>query len=223
MGPQGAGMRAGAAGEGEGCVNPFVPAQAGTPLPFFVRPLGSRLRGNERCACHPSFSNAICIWESRAGARHRPYYRRRGGAVFHSPPQRGLLFVPRQKCRGDGAPQGALSVRAFAARAPFAKGARPAALHRGFSVPGAVLPGGMQGRPFGLPLSGGLPPAFDPAHVQPFKAAGLSAGGRLARASRGVLARHTRGRRTCPTSRSPLEAPLIGQVKQPWRMILAEL
>jgi len=47
--------------------------------------------------------------------------------------------------------------------------ARPAALHRGFFVPGAVASGrDKRGRRPWCPLSGGLPPAFVPAASSPF-------------------------------------------------------
>jgi len=52
----------------------------------------------------------------------------------------------------------------FEARAPLAKSARPAALHRGFSVPGAVASGrGAGGAAFGSPYPGGFRrPSFPP-------------------------------------------------------------
>jgi len=125
---------------------------------------------------------------ARQAKRHRPCSWRRGVRRILSPPRAGPFFCPRargrggvdprQKCRGDGAPHGASNRSAprkqadavcvprlrFEARAPLAKGARPAALHRGFSVPGAVASGrDAGGARYEHPLSGRLPPPFVPA------------------------------------------------------------
>jgi hypothetical protein len=136
-----------------------------------------------------------------AGVRHRPCSLRPGVGRLptrlspgtSSPPENAegterrkapLKSAPRKQVYAVCATHLRLAARARLCARRARPAARPAALHRGFSVPGAVLPGGAQGMPFGLPLSGQLPPPFVPAHVQPFKAAGLGAGGRVARASR---------------------------------------
>ena len=88
------------------------------------------------------------------------------------------LFLP-LTMRGDGAPIGATipDVHAF-----FSKAWRLSARHRGFSVPGAVLPGCDGTRAGSLIRAASA--ALRRRRVQPFKAAGHNAGGRLARASR---------------------------------------
>ena len=65
----------------------------------------------------------------------------------------------------------------------LAKAWRLSARHRGFSVPGAVLPG-CDGTRAGSPIRAASA-ALRRRRVQPLKAAGHNAGGRLARASRG--------------------------------------
>ena len=87
--------------------------------------------------------------------------------------------------RGDGAPRGATFFRAL--RGAGASGEDALAPRRstcGFSVPGAVLPGGRPAKALGLCRPGRLPPPVAPAHVQPLKADPPSGAGRLAGASR---------------------------------------
>ena len=115
---------------------------------------------------------------------------------FRAPMRRRALRGPPQKTRGSGAPGNARplrsGLRAAGAAARHAGEAcrlrlrsRRRASRRstcGFSVPGAVLPGGMTGAPFGSPHPGGSrrPSVFRQRPAQ-FRAAGPSAGGRTAR------------------------------------------
>ena len=102
---------------------------------------------------------------------------RRNGAEFSLP-----LFAPRTKCEGverrKAQPLNSLPFgrRAFGAR-------RLPALHRGFSVPGAVTSGrGREAAP--SPIRAAFA-ALRPRRVQPLKAAPRSWGGRRPGASRG--------------------------------------
>jgi hypothetical protein len=97
-------------------------------------------------------------------------------------------FLPAHRSEGDGAPRGATyQFHAFGGVRAHALRARLSALHRGFSVPGVVLPGA-NGGPLSAPIRGAFAP-LHPRRVQPSKAAGLGAGGRLPGASRGARLR----------------------------------
>ena len=114
---------------------------------------------------------------SQTRIRHRPYSlsRPRAGPSRLSP----LAFRP----KGDGAPCGAtISPTPCGVAAPCEGTDRHAALHRGFSVPGAVLPWGATQA--NQPATGAASAARRRPSVQPSKAAGPGAGGRLAEASR---------------------------------------
>ena len=98
--------------------------------------------------------------------RQRPYSWRRRVRRSPRPAFAGLLLAPRIK-RGDGAPSGAsLFNPRLTACAPLAKGARRSALHRGFSVPGAVTSGRGPGRLSANPIRAAFA-ALRPRRVQP--------------------------------------------------------
>jgi len=117
----------------------------------------------------------------QSGARRRPCSLRRGGAVT-SPRRSGASPFSPGQARGDGAPSGAPVFR-FAALS-FEERGRLSALHRGFSVPGAVASGRGPGRLLARPDPAGFRPpssAPRPAHR---RAVPRSGDGRRPRASR---------------------------------------
>jgi len=116
----------------------------------------------------------------QSGARRRPCSLRRGGAVT-SPRRSGASPFSPGQARGDGAPSGAPVFR-FAALS-FEERGRLSALHRGFSVPGAVLPGADPGGFWLNPIRRAFA-RLRPRRVQPSKAAPRSWSGRLPGASR---------------------------------------
>ena len=83
-------------------------------------------------------------------ARHAaaPEFLAAPGRPSSSPPSRVQAFLPSNKSRGRSAERRILQHPRLPARAPVATGARRSALHRGFSVPGAVASGrGREGSP----------------------------------------------------------------------------
>ena len=169
---------------------------------------------------------------SAQGKRHRPYFWRRGDRRIPFPLAQGLGEFPRKKCEGDGAPPGAPRLSAFARRKRALRSAR--------SNCGDFCPRRRTSRrrtELFTPLIRAASTALRSRHVQPLKAAGHNAGGRLAGASRVRVANPARGRRTaalagrtrqigpgqderrissaalpgCSTSGSPLEAPLMSR------------
>jgi len=123
---------------------------------------------------------------------------------FAAPGAPSFFLLPPDACRGDGAPTGATSVFALLSAARPAGRARRSALHRGFSVPGAVLPG----------VDGGTTPtviraafaALHPRRVQPSKAVPRSGDGR-----------RTRGLPSARLRASPAGAAPAGVALAPFR------
>src|SRR5258707_7688045 len=106
---------------------PLVPAKAGTQhwIPACA--------GTGGVCCARRISHCF---NCQTAKHHRPVSLRR--RVRRHPPARGRrLSVPLEPDRGDGAPSGA---PVFRSRALSRERGRLSALHRGFSVPGAVLP-----------------------------------------------------------------------------------
>src|SRR5579884_2047762 len=126
-------------------------------------------------------------------------------------PRAGLssLLSPATRARGRSAERRQVHP-AVGGRASCDRRARHSALHRGFSVPGAVLPGGTGC--LTRPAGSGFRRSVVPAIVQPFRAAGLGAGGRLARASRvcGVRCPTPAGSASPPAVTTPHENALSG-------------
>jgi hypothetical protein len=134
---------------------------------------------------------------SGAGAPSPPGLRVRGS--------RASLFHSGREARGDGAPRGARIVRACGAGASCAEDARaPWRSVAAFLSPAPCFPA-RNGRLLAF-LIRAASAALRSRHVQPFRAAGLSAGGRLARASR------ARGYE--PRSRAPHPAPSARRLRK---------
>ena len=171
---------------------------------------------------------------AEADMRHRPYCLRRRVRRRPTPRQRGLPCSPHEQARGWSAAWRCLWSAAGRRRAPSCAG-RVAARRSmaAISVPGAVLPG-CDGPPVG-PLIRRTCAPLHRRRVQPLKAAGRDAGGRLGQGLPGAGLRSLRagaahrrrvapeparsGRRRisdavppgCSTSGSPLEAPLMSR------------
>jgi hypothetical protein len=107
-----------------------------------------------------------------------------GYAVFH-PRRSGAFLLPPAYSEGVERRVAPILAALSEARARPAKTRAPrgAPLAAFLSLAPCFRSG--RGKALRLPRAGRLPPPLASRHVQPFKAAGLSAGGRLARASRG--------------------------------------
>jgi hypothetical protein len=142
----------------------------------------------------------------------RPCSLRRGGAVACPPRAAGPSFAPpAKKARGWSAER-RYQVSAVRRGAPCDKRARHSALHVRLFRPRRRTSGqDAGGARYERPLSGGLPPAFVPAasshQRQPVV---MPADGWPGPPGR-EAANLARGRRPCPTPRTPLEAPLMGR------------
>jgi len=119
--------------------------------------------------------------------RHRPYSLRR--RVRRLP-----LPSPSTNAEGMERREAHPFNSRLAACASLAKDARPAALHRGFSVPGAALPGA-DGRAPPSPIRAAFA-ALHPRRVQPSKAVPHSGDGRRPEASGSGVTSPARRRRT---------------------------
>jgi hypothetical protein len=122
----------------------------------------------------------------------------------------GAYLSPPPKSEGNGAPGGAtISPDAWWRQRALRRRARHSALHGGDFRPRGR---NFRARTGGLrpPRSGQLSPPFVHAassHQRQSPVVGTDGDPGPPEC---VLARHARGRRACPTSRMPLEAPLIG-------------
>ena len=157
----------------------------------------------------------------RMDMRDRPYSWRRRVGCLPIPTAAGPSLVPRTfYLRISGKPD-------MRARGMERRVAQPSVLTPGgvgapcagalatrrsmtaISVPGAVTSGrGREGSP---PPSGQLSPPFVRAASSQLRQSPVVGTDGDPGPPECVLAKHARGRRTCPTSRTPLEAPLIGQ------------
>jgi len=169
-------------------------ARPGTHTPCslaMLRRMGPRLRGDDAEFVALQLSNSPPSLKLR---RAKPRVIAR--ALCRGPGQARLSFPLQNRGRRRA------NRRCHSLCARTIAGAwRLSARHRGFLSPWCrSFRAGQEGGPsLGLPLSGELPPAFVPAASSPRGAAGLGAGGRVARASR------VRACETC--ARAPHPAP----------------
>ena len=127
-------------------------------------------------------------------------------------PRVGRRPVPRpSQNRGDGAPSGASFTRNHV---PFpARGASRRAI-AAISVPGAVLPGGMTGTPFGSPHPGGFRPPFVFRHRPALSGRPSSWGRTVGRGLPGARRARPRPRapHPSPPSRRLMRAPSVDRI-----------
>ncbi len=153
-----------------------------------------------------------------------------GCAVIRPPPSAGPSFAPAKK-RGEWS--AGWRNHCFSAAFPFGERGRLSALHPDQLAPSGLICGDFcpRGRnfrartraAFGQPDPGSFrrpSSAPRPAHRRQSPVVGTDGDPGPPECR---LAKPARGRHPCPTSRTPLEAPLVGQVRACWRRIWAEL